>query len=316
MNQARASRPALLLLASAALCLATAAAAAVAKDAPARNAVVRLEAAVDPLSLGPDLAAELAARQAWTPYEAEIARRLRIGSTGTGFFVNSRGDLVTNAHVLLSGVRYRGLHFSHAEWDSMAVLLNAVRDIWVTVGAGEEQRTYLARPVAVAEDLDLAVLRVQVPPDERPAFDFLPLAGSGRLRVGDPVAALGFPDEEFQRSEGTILSLIRGAQVHDDMQIVRSVAPETGEEIVTVSGTSEGPLVRFQHSAPTGHGSSGGPLVDPAGRVVGVAYALLAARGPNGPEISAYPDLNLAIVSTILVRFLREHAVPFTEAGP
>jgi S1-C subfamily serine protease len=316
MNQARTSRPVLLLLASAIVCFATAAAAEVAEDAPVRNAVVRLEAAVDPLSLGPDLAAELAARQPWTPYEVEIARRLRVGSTGTGFFVNSRGDLVTNAHVLLSGVRYRGLRFSHAEWDSMAVLLNAIRDIWVTVGAGEKERTYLATPVAVAEDLDLAVLRVHLPPNQKPGFDFLPLAASGRLRVGDPVTALGFPDEEFQRTEGGILSLIRGTQVHDDMQLVRSVVPETGREIVTVSGTGVGPVVRFQHSAPTGHGSSGGPLVDSAGRVVGVAYALLAARRPDGPEISAYADLNLAIVSSIVVRFLREHAIPFTEVGP
>lgn len=286
-----------------------------AADLGARAAVVRLEAAIDPASCGPQLSAELAARHSWTPYEAEIARRLHIGSTGTGFFVNSRGDLVTNAHVLLSGVRYRGLHFTHAEWDSLTRMLNVIRDIWVTVGEGGDERSYLAVPVAIAEDLDLAVLRVCRPAGDDTEFRALRIADSDALRVGDPVSALGFPEDGFRDSPGLIVSLISGRHVHEEMQIARRVDPETGVESVTVSGSTSGPVLRLQHSAPTGHGSSGGPLVDRRGEVVGVAYALLARRAPSPDESADSPPLNLAIASNVLKRFLRENAIPFAETA-
>jgi putative serine protease PepD len=280
-----------------------------------RAAVVQVEAAVDLLSPGPELAAELNTRERLTPYQTEIARRLRMGSTGTGFLVNPRGDVVTTAHVVLSGVRYRGLQFTHAQWDSMAVLLTAIRDIWVTVGQGDEERSYLAVPVAVAEELDLAVLRICLPPDDRTDFTPLPIGRSDALRVGDYVLSLGFPEDEFGASPGEVISLIQGAQVHEEMQIVRRRDPETGREVVSVSGTSPGPVVRFQHSAPTGHGSSGGPLLDRGGRVIGVAYALLSSRRPEADGELAAPGLNLAITSDVLKRFLVTNAVPFDEAA-
>jgi len=280
-----------------------------------RPAVVHLEAAVDLTSAGPGLAAELSARQPWSPYEAELARRLRIGSRGTGFFVNSQGDIVTNAHVLLSGIRYRGLHFTQTEWDSMSRALLTVRDIWVTVGVGEEERSYLAVPVAVAEDLDLAVLRISRPPGDSTAFTALPIADSDSLAVGQPVRALGYPDGLFEETSGQLLSLIRGSQVHERMQLMRRTDPATGNEIVTVSGTSPGPIGRLQHDAPVGHGSSGCPLVDARGRVIGVGYALLSDRRPDPEETAGFAGLNLAIASNVLKRFLRDQSIPFEEAA-
>jgi S1-C subfamily serine protease len=278
-----------------------------------RAAVVRVEVATTPWSVGADLALELACRQPWTPYEAELSRRLRMGSTGTGFFVNPQGDLVTNAHVVLSGVRYRKLPFTQSEWDCLARLLTESRQVWVTVGEGEEARSYAAAPVAIAEELDLAVLRVCLPPGQEARFSYLPIGSSEALRVGQPVVALGFPENGFQASAGKVLSLIQGLRVHDEMRLTRRASPATGEPSVTVSGTSAGPVVRFQHSALTGHGSSGGPLLDERDRVIGVAYALLADRArPQGGEQA---DLNLAIVSNVLRQFLRNHAIRFVEAS-
>ena len=281
---------------------------------PQRKAVVRVEVVLDLFSFGPELVSELAARQPWTPYEAEISRRLRVGSMGTGFFVNPRGDLVTNAHVLLSGVRYRALPFTQSQWDSLTRLLTGVREAWVAVGEGDQARSYPATLVAVAEDLDLAVLRVRQPPGEKAEFVHLTLGSSQALRAGQSITALGFPADEFQASGGEILSLIHGAHVHEEMRLVRRTSPDTGETAVTVSGTSAGPVVRFQHSAPTGHGSSGGPVLDSQGRVIGVAYALLADRSLPGNRREEN-DLNLAVTSGVLKRFLADHAVPFTEAG-
>jgi len=278
-----------------------------------RQAVVRVELDANAFSFGPALGAELAARQPLSAYEGEVSRRLRMGSTGTGFFINANGDLITNAHVFLSGVRYRSLPFTYSQWDSLARLLQSVCDAWVTVGEGDQARSYVAVPVAVAEDLDLVVLRVVRPPDDRAMFSYLPIAASGALRVKQVVTALGFPENGFQASAGAIVSLIRGAHVHEEMRLMRRSSPVAGEPPVIVSGTSQGPVVRLQHSAPTGHGSSGGPLLDAKDRVIGVCYAMLADRNqPGGDEA----DLNLAIASDVLKKFLRDSAVPFTEAAP
>jgi len=284
-------------------------------DAGLRQAVVRVEVAVDPTSVGPELAAELAARRPWTPFEGELARRLRVGATGSGFFVNAQGDVVTNAHVVLSGVRFSRLGITYAAWDSMTHLLRIIRDVWVTVGDGDGARTYLAVPVVIAEGLDLAVLRVCRPPGDDTTFAALPVGNSDRLRVGDPVRALGFPEEEFKATSGQILSLIRGSRVHDDLQYVRRVHPDTGAEIITLSGTRPGPVGRLQHSARTGHGSSGGPIVDGRGVVVGVAYALLSRGASDVADLGEPSELNLGIASNALKRFLRSHAVAYREAA-
>jgi S1-C subfamily serine protease len=283
-------------------------------DPSVRSAVVRIEVAADPTSFAPDLSAELAARQPWTPYEAELAHRLRVISRGTGFLVNRDGFLVTSSHVVLTGVRRPSMNFTRGQWDSLSRLQSVLRDVWVIVGEGDAARSYLATPVIVDEGLDLAVLRVDLPPSDQTRFTPLSIASSDTLRIGQPVLALGFPEEDFEATSGEILSLIHGARVHDEIQTVRRVDPETGEETITVSGTSAGPLVRLHHSAPTGHGSSGGPVLDSRNAVVGVAYAILSERAPTTGN--SRDDLNLAIAANVLKQFLRAHAISFTEAAP
>ena len=280
-----------------------------------RAAVVRVEASVDPTSGGPDLLRELSSPRVLTPFEGELLRRLRMGAVGTGFFITKSGYLVTNAHVVLSGVRYRKLRFTDDQWDTMAALLTTFRSLWVTVGEGKGARDYLATPVVVSEDFDLAILKVQLPPRQTGDFAFLPLAKSSAVKVGDAVSTLGFPHYEFQFSKGRVLALVYGHKVHEEMQLVQSVDPVTGEKVTTVSGQAGGPLMRFQHNAPTGHGSSGGPLLDPQGRVIGVAYALLSETSAEG-STSMRTDLNLGIVSDVLARLLRQNGLPFTEAAP
>lgn len=283
---------------------------------PARNglaaaAVVRVEVAADPFSFAPVLVEELAADQTWTPYQKELARRLEHTSCGTGFFITRDGCLVTSAHVLLAGIRYRDLHFTRQQWDAMRRLVEVEKDVWVHLGEGEDSRYYLARVAALSEDLDLAALRVVLPPGQRREFAFLPIARSDRLRIGQPISVVGFPEDTYTATGGEVLSLIGGGSVHGDMTYVRSRDPDTGEETVLVRGTVPGTIGRFQHSAPTGHGNSGGPVLDAKGRVVGVAYALLSEVGSAGEPRT---DLNLAVASNVLRGFLHQHGIPFAEA--
>jgi S1-C subfamily serine protease len=266
--------------------------------------------------MGRSLEAELAARGPRTPYESEIARRLRIGSTGTGFFVNPQGDIVTNAHVVLSGVRLRELRFTYTEWDSMTRLLEVIRDVWVTVGEGEEERSYLAVPVAIAEHLDLAVVRIVRPPGDTTKYAHLRIGGVERMAIGAPIRCCGFTDHEYRETEGEILSFVHGRAVLETPQIVRRTHPTTGEEIITVSGRSPGPLRRVQHSAAVGHGSSGSPILDEQGNVVGVGYAYLSERRPEGEEQAGLAGLNMAITSNVLRQLLASHSIPFVDAGP
>ncbi len=281
-----------------------------------RDAVVRVEVALDPASAGPELARELGGREALTAYETEIGRRLRVGSSGTGFLVNPNGAVITNAHVLLSGVRFRGLHLTYAEWDSMALLLEAVRDIWVSVGEGDQERSYLAVPVVIGEDLDLAVLQIVRPPGDETSFRCLPIGRAQDLAIGSPIRCCGFIDGEFRETRGEVLSFLHGRTVQEPMQIVRRTHPSTGEEIITVSGTSPGPLRRLQHSAAVGHGSSGSPILDERGSVVGVGYAYLSDRRPGAEGQDGLSGLNMAIASNVLRQFLLAHSISFEDAGP
>jgi len=286
-------------------------------DPALRASVVRIELAIAPLSAGPSLAEALATTPDWTPYQSELLRRLRMRSVGSGFLVNDRGHVVTNAHVVLSGVRYPGLHLTYTVWDSMARVLTEARDIWVTVGEGSDERTYLAAPVVLAEDLDLAVLEILPPPGEAPRWHYLPIGDSASLQVGQPVCSAGFPDNGFSVTCGELRSLIRGRRVHEDMRIIQNTDPDTGETAATVGGTTPGPVVRLQHTAPTGHGSSGAPLLDSQGHAIGVIYAVLSERPPAGGNgFSSNPELNLAIASNVLRELLTRHAIPFTEGAP
>jgi S1-C subfamily serine protease len=73
--------------------------------------------------------------------------------------------------------------------------------------------------------------------------------------------------------------------------------------------------MRLQHSAPTGHGSSGGPLVDARGRVLGVAYAVITGGAEDGQIERGDTECNLGIASDVLRRFLRTQGISHVEAA-
>lgn len=138
-------------------------------------------------------------------------------ASGTGFFVTGTGRLITNSHV----VRHT---------DYQQVLL-----------AGSK-KPIDARIVATDEVHDLALLQAYV----EPPVPFVSFVKGVRLKMGDPVFALGSPAGPFLE-----MSLTRG--------IVSSDRPRQFGEITLI-----------QHDASINPGNSGGPLLDQEGHVVGI----------------------------------------------
>lgn len=99
--------------------------------------------------------------QPQTSQEAEL-----IG-TGTGFFIQKDGYILTNQHVIANATELK-----------------------VTVPGYEEQLT--AKVVSANENLDLAVLKVESPDGQK--FPTLSLGDSDQAKIGDWVIAIGNPE--------------------------------------------------------------------------------------------------------------------------
>ncbi|MGB2589509.1 MAG: trypsin-like peptidase domain-containing protein [Candidatus Acidiferrum sp.] len=166
-----------------------------------------------------------------------IGRQRAIGS---GFIVDSNGYIITNAHVVKGAQRVQ------------VVLSNANLGESADSVLAAKTRLVSARIIGVTQDIDLALLKVDVP--NLPA---LKLANYRDLRQGESVFAFGSP-------EGLRNTVTQG--------IISSVARQTDPD-------SE--MVYIQTDAPINPGNSGGPLVDVDGNVVGVNTFILSQSGGN-----------------------------------
>ncbi|MEA2083245.1 MAG: trypsin-like peptidase domain-containing protein [Thermodesulfobacteriota bacterium] len=133
------------------------------------------------------------------------------------------------------------------------VLVDANR-VMVTLA---DQSSWKAVLVGVAEDKDLAVLQISAPPDK--LFPIL-IGESENLLVGQKVFAIGNP-----------FGL--------DQTITAGIVSALGREIKSVSGRTIQGVV--QTDAAINPGNSGGPLLDSAGRLIGVNTAIYSPSGIN-----------------------------------
>ncbi|WP_437625061.1 S1C family serine protease [Sorangium sp. So ce1151] len=103
--------------------------------------------------------------------------------------------------------------------------------------------------LAFDEDRDLAIVRIHAPRK----LPLLPLGDSGAVRPGDPVVAIGHP---------------------------LGLADTVSNGLVSAVRVVDPALTLLQISAPIAPGSSGGPLFNERGEVIGVAAAV-ATQGQN-----------------------------------
>lgn len=151
-----------------------------------------------------------------------------------------------------------------------------------------DQSVWKAQIVGSDPDSDIAVLKVNAP---RHLLPPIPLGTSSDLRVGQKVFAIGNP---FGFDQSLTSGIISGL----------------GREI---TGATNRPLSEMiQTDAAINPGNSGGPLLDSAGRVIGVNAAILSPSG-------AYAGMGFAVpidtVNRIVPQLIRGEQIERPRLG-
>ena len=132
-----------------------------------------------------------------------------------------------------------------------------------------DQRSFEARLVGASPEHDIAVLQIDVPTDLPPPIS---IGSSDDLRVGQTVLAIGNPFGLDHTLTTGIVSALN-----------RTVENESGGDIDNV----------IQTDAAINPGNSGGPLIDSAGRLIGINTMIYSPSG-------AYAGIGFAVpVDTI-----------------
>lgn len=167
-------------------------------------------------------------------------------------------------------------------WDDLG---HVVTNAHVVQGASrirvqlDDSEPLPARLVGIAPSYDLAVVRLLSKPSTlRP----IPVGTSGDLQVGQSVFAIGNP---FGLSKTLTSGLVSA--------LGRTLPVDNGREIPGV----------IQTDAAINPGNSGGPLLDSAGRLIGVNTAILSKSGSSAGVGFAIPvDLVNQIVPQLIER--------------
>ena len=171
-------------------------------------------------------------------------------SEGSGWIIDSNGIIVTNNHVV-----------EDVDADSIRVTL-------------DDGRTFTAKSVSTDPVSDLAVIII----DARglPAVE---VGGGSRLRVGEPVAAIG-------NALGLGISM-KGGWIS---RLDTSVRTEEGQTLYGVIETD----------AAINRGNSGGPLVNMAGEVIGITSVKLFGIDVEGIGYAISMATALPVIETLI----------------
>jgi S1-C subfamily serine protease len=179
--------------------------------------------------------------------------------SGTGFFINPAGYLLTNYHVI-------------EECPAVVATLRG-QEVLLTRISDDPQN-------------DLAVLQADGPPTP-----FLALRDGPGIRAGDPVVAMGFPlagilAREANITTGTVSAL---AGLGNDTRF-------------------------FQITVPVQLGSSGSPLLDHSGHVVGIITGKLNTLTMARTTGDIPQNVNFALHARMAEAFLATQNIAYTKA--
>jgi S1-C subfamily serine protease len=159
-------------------------------------------------------------------------------------------------------------------WDDQGTIITNFHVISGAQGAQVtlyDQSVWSAHVTGVEPDKDLAVLRIDAP---RELLKPIALGTSGNLLVGQKVFAIGNP---FGLDQTLTTGVISG--------LGREIQSESGRPIAGV----------IQTDAAINPGNSGGPLLDSAGRLIGINTAIVSPSG-------AYAGVGFAVPVDVVNR--------------
>jgi S1-C subfamily serine protease len=158
-------------------------------------------------------------------------------------------------------------------------------DVAVRFASGEVAKTEL---IGVAPNYDLAVLRIKnarrLPPP-------VALGSSSEIKVGQSAFAIGNPFGLDQSLTSGIISALK-----------RRLPTSSGREITNV----------IQTDTAINPGNSGGPLLDSAGRLIGVNTAIISPSGSSAGIGFAVP---VDIVNRVVPELIKNGRVPTPGIG-
>ncbi len=166
-------------------------------------------------------------------------------------------------------------------WDENGYLVTNYHVIAEAQGARvtlADQSTWSAQLVGAEPDKDIAVLKIDAPKHLLPP---IPLGTSSDLQVGQKVFAIGNP-------------------FGFDQTLTTGVISGLGREIVSASGRPIQGVI--QTDAAINPGNSGGPLLDSAGRVIGINTAIYSPSGTYAGVGFAVP---VDVVNRIVPQIVR-----------
>ncbi len=163
-------------------------------------------------------------------------------------------------------------------WDKKGTIITnfhvvkGAQDVQVTLSDGS---VWKARPIGLEPDKDLAVIAIDAPAEQ---LTPIPIGHSETLKVGQKVLAIGNP---FGLDHTLTTGIVSGLD--------REIKAMTGRPITGV----------IQTDAAINPGNSGGPLLDSAGRLIGINTAIYSPTG-------AYAGIGFAVPVDTISRLVPE----------
>ena len=185
---------------------------------------------------------------------------------GSGFVVDEFGRIITNFHVVAMAI-------GEASEDHVDLAPGASLSVSYL---GSPEVEHPVRVVGANPDVDLALLEL-LEPSQAPTVAAIPLADSDRVLVGQKAIAIGNPFGLHSSVTAGIVSAVE-----------RNQPGLVGIDIPYI-----------QTDAAINPGNSGGPLLNSAGRVVGINNTILAPAG-------AFAGIGLAVPSNLLREAMQE----------
>ena len=199
------------------------------------------------------------------------------GSGGTGSIIQQDGYVLTNAHVVIE-------EQTGKPYPRLTVYLKP--DHVSGDPKTDLSRSVKGRVVAFSQPLDLALLKLDGLPGP---FPVLELDDSDRIAIGDRVVAIGHPEQ------GGLWTLTTG-----------TISAQF-ENFNATKGKSV-----FQTETGLNRGNSGGPLLDTAGRMVGINTAI-ARLSSDGLPITS---ISFSLKSNVAKQWLRDQGASFRQIPP